>query len=83
MIKLSKIINLTKDFFFLGPINVRIKEVVIELFHGIELFIDSAFDFDDDALATFVVDHWDGFLIIVLVRFSEFCQKLFGRDSFF
>ena len=57
VIELSKIIDLSKDFFFLGTINVRIKEVVVELFHGIELLIDVALDFDYDSLSTFVVYH--------------------------
>jgi len=51
------IIDLMKDFFFLGRINAGIKEVVIEFFHEIELIIYSTLDFYDDTLSTLVIDH--------------------------
>jgi hypothetical protein len=74
MIELPKIIDFSKDFFFFSTINSGIKEVIVELLHGVELFIDPALNFDDDALATFIVDDCDGFLIIVLGCLSEFSE---------
>jgi hypothetical protein len=52
-------------------INSGIKEVIVELFHGVELFIDFTLGFDDDVLATFIVDDCDGFLIIVFGCLSK------------
>jgi hypothetical protein len=65
MIELSQVVNFSKNLFFKNIIYVWVKKVVLVFFHCIEFIINFAFDFNDDALGTFVVNDCDGFFIIV------------------
>ena len=62
---MSQNVNFSKYFLSFCTIYIVIKKVVSEFFHGIELIIDFRSNFDDYALATFIVDKWGGLLIIV------------------